>query len=470
MTSLLGFILLITVLHADEGVKESTLYQERYRPQYHFTADRGWINDPNGLVYVNGVYHLFFQHERKHWGHAISTDLLHWEQLPDAIEERKGHPAFSGSAVVDKNNTSGFQTGIIPPVVAVYTSWGEGQCLAYSKDEGMTFSRYEGNPVLKLPGDELKSWSLSARDPHVMWDEKKNRWVMVLYSNPDQRRDKKGSGFSIFTSPDLKNWTKRSHLAGFYVCPDVIQLPVTNEADETNWIAMDWEHYAVGDFDGSDFTTAVEPRKLDFGINLSANQSWKNLPDGRVIQISWLRGGKYPRMPFDQQLSFPVELSLRRICNEVLLCKNPIPEIQKLYRNNQNRDSLTLAEGESTQFMDLSQSLDIEASFRLEEGGEIVIKVLDQEILVTKDSIKSLGSKGFLPGKFEIQDIRILADRTSIEVFANNGSLTMAFCLVSKKLTGSVSIRAIKGRAVFNKLSVREVSSIWQVVNYELYP
>ncbi len=463
MTNLLSFIFLFAVLHTEVGDKEQPVYQERYRPQFHFTADQGWINDPNGLVYVNGVYHLFFQHDRRHWGHATSTDLLHWKQLPNAIKERNGHPAFSGSAVIDTKNTSGFQTGKTPPVVAVYTCWGKGQCLAYSNDVGMTFLPYEGNPVLKLIGDELKSWPLSARDPHVMWDEKKNRWVMVLYSNPDQRRDKKGSGFSIFTSQDLKNWTKQSHLAGFYVCPDVIQLPIAGEVGRTSWIAMDWEQYATGNFDGEAFTPAVEMRKLDFGRNLSANQSWKYLPDGRVIQISWLRGGKYPGMPFDQQLSFPVELSLRRIGDELLLCKNPIPEIQKLHCSNQIRESLVLEEGEFTQFKDLSQSLDIEASFRLEEGGEIMISVLDQEIYVTRDLVQSGGSKGLLPGKPEKQNIRVLADRTSIEVFANGGSLTMAFCLVTKKSARNVTVRAVKGQAIFEGISVCEVSSIWHV-------
>ena len=160
---------------ADEA--ESALYKERYRPQFHFTADKDWINDPNGLVYVNGVYHLFFQHERPgtRWGHATSADLLHWRQHPDAIVPLNGHMVFSGSAAIDENNTSGFQNGGSAPIVALFTSWGEGQCLAYSNDDGMTWTRYENNPILTLPGDNLKSWPLSARDPHVSWDSAHNR-------------------------------------------------------------------------------------------------------------------------------------------------------------------------------------------------------------------------------------------------------------------------------------------------------
>jgi levanase/fructan beta-fructosidase len=461
-TGLLCFVFLVAALRVEAGDGEPALYRERYRPQYHFTADRGWINDPNGLVYVNGVYHLCFQHERKHWGHAVSTDLLHWRQLPDAIELRNGHPAFSGSAVVDTRNTGGFQAGKTPPVVAVFTSWGEGQCLSYSNDDGMTWTRYAHNPVLKLPGDELKSFPLSARDPHVMWDEVRGRWVMVLYCNPDQRRDKKGSGFSLFTSPDLKTWRKRSHLAGFYVCPDVFRLPVEGEAGRARWIAMDWSQYAIGEFDGATFTPRSEMRKLDFGRSLSANQSWKHLPDGRVIQICWLRGGRYPGMPFDQQLSFPTELTLRRIDDRILLCKNPIPEIRKLHRGGPARESLALAEGESAVFKDLSRCLDIEASFRLEAGGEVAIGVLGREIRVTRDAVRSGGCRGPLPGRPGTQDLRILADRTSLEIFANGGSMTMAFCLVPEASARHTVVTSVKGRSTFDRFTVREVSSIWE--------
>ncbi len=441
---------------------EVGLYQERYRPLYHFTADRGWINDPNGLVYVNGVYHLFFQHERRFWGHAISDDLLHWKQLPDAIKDRNGCPAFSGSAVIDRNNTSGFQTGSSPPVVAVFTSWGEGQCLAYSNDNGMTWTRYEHNPVLELPGDELRSWPLSARDPHVMWDKQRGRWVMVLYCNPDQRKNKKGAGFSIFTSPDLKHWKKRSHLTGFYVCPDVFQLPIEGEAGQSRWVAMDWKKYTTGKFDGTTFKPDTETRKLDFGRNLSANQSWKHLPDGRVIQICWMSYGKYPGMPFDQQLSFPTELSLRRIDGRLFLCKNPIREIRTLHRTSETLESMVLAEGKSHEFRDLTQSLDIEALFTLESNGEVVFSVLNHEIRVTQSRVRSGGRNGPLPGEPKEQDIRILADRTSIEVFANGGSLTMAFCLVPEESAASVTVEAAKGTASFKRFSIRNVGSIWK--------
>ncbi len=175
------------------GNQPEALYQEYYRPQYHFTAKSGWINDPNGLVYVDGVYHLYFQHIRPatRWGHATSRDLLHWEQQPDAILPERNHSVFSGSAVIDRNNTSGFGDGKRAPIVAAFTSWGEGQCLSYSLDSGMT-------------------------------------------------------------------WTFRSHLPGFYVCPDLFELPVEGEKGKT-WVAMDWAQYTTGSFDGEKFTPDQEP-------------------------------------------------------------------------------------------------------------------------------------------------------------------------------------------------------------------
>jgi len=464
-------ILAIALVAAADGKGSEPVYEEHYRPRFHFTADRDWINDPNGLVYVNGVYHLFFQHNAKAkvWGHAISKDLLHWEQLPDAITMKDGHQVYSGSCVIDHRNTSGFQTGKKPPVVAIFTSWGEGQCLAYSNNDAMTFKRYDGNPVLRLPGDELKSYPKSARDPHVMWDEQRDRWVLILYANPKRHNNKTSGGFSIFTSSDLKQWTYRSHLKGFYVCPDVFKLPVENEQGKKSWVAMDWENYTTGDFDGSMFTPITKTRKLDHGTGRSANQTWKHLPDGRVIQICWLRrkGGRFPG-PWQQQLTFPAVLTLRRISDELVLCKNPIPEISRLYKNSQTIKPFTLDEGETREIKTISPSHDIEASFTLEPDAEIAFFVQEREIRVNRNDIWCIerkDRKGPLPGAPEKQDIRILVDRCSIEIFANGGSLTMCYSFVPHKFPNRVTIMSLKGKAAFSNLAVRDVSSIWKKGN-----
>jgi hypothetical protein len=222
-------------IEPDDVIKGSEdLYRERLRPQFHFSSRRGWNNDPNGLVYYRGEYHLFYQHNpygwewgNMHWGHAVSRDLLHWNELGDALAPDALGPMFSGSAVVDWNNTSRFGKDGQPPLVLCYTAAGRPtvQCLAYSND-GRTFTKYSGNPIVPqiTPGN---------RDPKVIWHAPTGCWVMVLYVGlPDPMRPaEKGRPaqrhtIHFLTSPDLKVWTIRSQVEGFYECPDFFELPV----------------------------------------------------------------------------------------------------------------------------------------------------------------------------------------------------------------------------------------------------
>jgi fructan beta-fructosidase len=223
------------LIHADTRFPGmDSLYKETLRPQVHFTARRGWINDPNGLIYYNGEYHLYFQHNpygwpwgNMHWGHAVSKDLLHWQELKEAIfpmlnvEGGRPDAAFSGSAVVDPKNTSGFRKNGIDPIIAVYTSTGRGECIKLSYDNGRSFSEYDGNPILKHSG----------RDPKVFWYEPGNHWVMVVWDNGEKKKlslsqDAIINQHLIYTSPDLKNWTRQSGIEGFFECPDLFVLPV----------------------------------------------------------------------------------------------------------------------------------------------------------------------------------------------------------------------------------------------------
>lgn len=192
---------------------QDSLYKEKNRPQFHFTTRRGWINDPNGLVYYEGEYHLFYQHnpyerewENMTWGHAVSRDLVHWEELPDALHPDELGTIFSGSAVIDYDNTAGFNKKGEPALVAAYTVDNpekQRQCIAYSLDRGRTFTKYEGNPVI----DSKAKWnSKDTRDPKVFWYAPGKHWVMVL-----NERD----GHSIYNSSDLKNWEYKSHVTGF---------------------------------------------------------------------------------------------------------------------------------------------------------------------------------------------------------------------------------------------------------------
>ena len=211
------------IYQSDRFAGQDSLYRETNRPQFHFTSRRGWNNDPNGLVYLDGEYHLFYQHnpyenqwENMHWGHAVSPDLVHWTELKSALYPDCLGTMFSGSAVVDRNNTAGWGRNAL---VAAYTADRAGtevQCIAFSNDRGRTFAKYEGNPVAG-----------ETRDPRVFWYEPNSEWVMALY---------KIAGISFFTSRDLKSWKEESHIKGFYECPDLFELPVDGDPARTLWV------------------------------------------------------------------------------------------------------------------------------------------------------------------------------------------------------------------------------------------
>ena len=201
---------LAKVYQDDRIAGEEEIYNEKYRPQYHFTTRRGWINDPNGMVFYKGKYHLFYQHnpaerewENMHWGHAVSTDLLHWEELPVALHPDTIGTIFSGSAVIDYDNTAGYNAKDVPAMVAFYTAdhpKSQRQCMAYSLDEGLTFTKYEGNPII----DSYDKWqSHDTRDPKVFWYAPGGHWVLVLNER---------NGHSIYNSKNLKDWTFQSHI------------------------------------------------------------------------------------------------------------------------------------------------------------------------------------------------------------------------------------------------------------------
>ncbi|TWT84450.1 Levanase precursor [Planctomycetes bacterium CA13] len=461
LVTLYGALLAQDVIAVDPN-----LYHESLRPRFHFTAKSDYINDPNGLVYVDGVYHLFFQTgpiSAKRWGHATSQDMVRWTQLDDAILPKDGHPAFSGCAVVDRKNTSGLQTGDDPPIVAIFTSWGQGQSLAYSNDRGETWTRHHENPVLMLAKDSQRSFPLSARDPMVIWDPAKDRWTMILYDNLNDKvlsnlaRDRQG-GFSFFTSANLIDWTRQSHLPGFYVCPDVMELPIEG-TDKTEWVAMDWAQYVTGRFNGSKFTANSTPYPLDFGKNLSANQTWKNLPDGRIVQISWIRGGKYPKMPFDQQMSFPTSLTLRQIGDHRRLCKQPIDEIKTLYGKSASAERLEMPQSVTHKLDVGSNSVDVEFEVQLGDRSELQLSLLGTPIAMSRNSISVL--KNTVYSDEPLSHLRILADITSIEIFANHGSKTITLAILSANHSTAIELTSVSGTSVVENIRLHEVTSCW---------
>ncbi|MCD8073104.1 MAG: GH32 C-terminal domain-containing protein [Alistipes sp.] len=317
-------------------------YSEKYRPNYHFSPRTGWMNDPNGMVYHDGEYHLFFQHNpygstwgNMTWGHAVSKDLRRWEYLPDAIMPDTLGSIFSGSAVVDSRNTAGFGKDAI---VAVYTSEGarQTQCLAYSLDNGRTFTKYEGNPVLE--SETYRDF----RDPKVRWHEASGKWIMSLATS---------QVISFYSSPDLKIWTFESDFGrgigahgGVWECPDLLPMQYSGK---TKWVLLvsinpggpnggSATQYFIGDFDGKNFTAddLPYPLWLDHGRDNYAGVTWSGAPGGRNIFIGWMNNWDYanqvPTLNFRSSMTVPRELSLAHNGSHLCVASNPVAELLKM--------------------------------------------------------------------------------------------------------------------------------------------
>lgn len=317
--------------------------RELYRPIYHFTPEYGWMNDPNGMVYKDGEYHLFYQYNpygcmwgNMHWGHAVSKDLLSWEHLPIALAPDGLGAIFSGSCVVDKNNTAGFGKDAI---VAFYTSAGasQTQSMAYSLDNGRTFTKYAGNPILTSSARDF-------RDPKVFWHEPTQKWMMILAV---------GQEMQIFSSGNLKEWTYESSFGegqgahgGVWECPDLIQLPVKG-TDQKKWVLIcnlnpggifggSATQYFVGDFDGHRFVneSPALTKWMDWGKDHYATVTWSNAPANRTIAIAWMSNWEYandvPTMQYRSANSVPRDLYLYEQDGETYLASVPSEELLAL--------------------------------------------------------------------------------------------------------------------------------------------
>jgi len=446
-------------------VEVEGLYRERLRPQFHFSSQRGWINDPNGLVYYRRTYHLYYQHNpygwkwgNMHWGHAVSRDLVHWEELGDALYPDALGTMFSGSAVVDWSNTSGFQTGDQPPLVAMYTAAGElfTQCLAYSNDEGRTLEKYAGNPVLgHIAG--------SNRDPKVIWHEPAKRWVMALYLDQND--------YALFGSPNLKEWTRLCDvsLPGSGECPDFFPIAVDGQEQQVKWLFWGANgNYRLGTFDGTKFQPETEPIKSLWGGNDYAAQTYSDIPDadGRRIQISWMAGGKYPDMPFNQQMSFPRELTLRTTPAGPRLHMLPVRETESLRGRKHAWTDLKLSPGENPLSALEGELWDIAAEVAVgqDKVAAIVLTVRGEPVRydVKAAALHCLGRSAPLAAQDGRIKLRVLVDRTSIEIFANDGLVTMCSCFLPDPADRSLSLTAEGGEASAVSLTLYELTSAWR--------
>jgi len=316
---------LSSVVQSNGIMGGTNLYQESLRPQLHYSCRRGIFNDVNGLIYYQGRYHLYYQHNpyginfsyadgaQRNWGHAVSTDMVHWQELPDAIYPHSyGDYVWSGSAAIDWANTGGFKTGTNDVIVASFFSLARGECIAYSNDRGLTFTEYTNNPVVVH--------ATVGRDPHILWYAPSNYWVMAVYDETG------GQGISFYTSPNLRQWTYRSKILGFYECPDFYQMPVDDNTNNLQWVLSDGSSgYMLGQFNGVTFTPTTAKLPGNNGSGFYAAQTYTEMPPGdrRRVRIGWAQMSM-PDMPFNQMLFFPTELKLKTLPVGVRLCATPI--------------------------------------------------------------------------------------------------------------------------------------------------
>ena len=449
------------ISQSDEIQNSETLYREKLRPQFHFSPRRGWNNDPNGLVFYQGEYHLFFQHNpygwswgNMHWGHAVSPDLIHWKELSIALYPDQHGTMFSGSAVVDWNNTAGFQTGEEKVLVCIFTAAGSPftQGIAYSNNRGRTWTKYANNPV-------LPHVAADNRDPKVIWYAPEKKWIMALFLN--------GSDYALFSSKDLKQWERMSSVAvpGTGECPEFFEIALDGNQQNTRWVFYGGNgRYLVGKFDGKTFTPESGPHTLHHGNCWYASQTFTDIPaeDGRRILIPWGQMAT-PGMPFNQMMGVPVELTLRATDEGPRLLAYPVKEHSSLRAKSHTIPPQPLNPGENLLSAVKGELLDLTAELTLGDAAELGFNL--RGVMVSYDAKKQelscKGNKAALKpvdGKIRL---RLMVDRTSIDIFGNDGRLYMPMGVIVPEDNLSLEAYAKGGSAKINALEVHELKSAW---------
>ncbi|MBL7768162.1 MAG: glycoside hydrolase family 32 protein [Flavipsychrobacter sp.] len=443
--------------------------QDVTRPAIHFTPQKGWMNDPNGMVFYKGEYHLFFQHTpfstipdftRMHWGHAVSKDLVHWTELESALKPDDLGAIFSGSAVFDVNNTSGFGKDGIAPLVAIFThhnSVGEkagvdnfqNQSIAYSLDNGRTWTKYEGNPVVKNPG--IRDF----RDPKVFWYEEGKKWIMTLATLDH---------ITFYSSPNLKDWKEESKFGknagahgGVWECPDLISF---DKKGKKVWVLIvnlnpggpnggSGTQYFTGGFDGSVFTADhTETKWLDFGPDEYAGVTWDNTGNRKLL-IGWMNNWKYaftvPATTWRGTMTVPRELQLKKLENDYRLSCAPAVEVINHFKNkgkwkkvnkvNTSSEPIATNTGAFQVELKLSAASSFEIKLFNKKGEEILAGFDKTSNTFYIDRAKSGRTaylnefaKRYTAPRFALGnavDVTLIIDNTSIEMFADGGLTAM---------------------------------------------
>ena len=493
---------------------EPSGYKETYRPQFHFSPETGWMNDPNGMVFYDDEYHLFYQHYPDstvwgpmHWGHAVSSDMVHWTHMPVALYPDSLGYIFSGSAVVDIENTSGFGKDDVPPIVAVFTyhnslleksgsSTFQSQGIAWSNDKGRTWTKYSGNPVLPNPGEK------DFRDPKVFWYKETGKWIMILAV---------GDRINLFSSSDLKSWSYESEFGtdagahgGVWECPDLFQLK-TEGSDETKWVMLvsinpggpnggSATQYFTGKFDGNKFVADEKSEKwIDWGTDNYAGVTWSDIPqsDGRRLFLGWMSNWNYasvvPTTTWRSAMTIPRELLLAYENGSYYLISRPVRELTNL-----RKESKSIIPGEAGNSSGADLIIDVpglnqcelEFDLRIPEGyneslgislennlGEKLIigySVQDKQLFIdrTKSGNSSFSEKfaGVATAPYEAVEnlkMHVIIDVSSAELFIDNGKLVMTSLFFPAENFSKLRFLSGDANTYPEKIDFYEFGSIW---------
>jgi fructan beta-fructosidase len=474
------------------------IYNETYRPQIHFSPIANWMNDPNGLIYFEGTYHLFFQYYPDstvwgpmHWGHAVSKDLVHWKQLPIALYPDSLGYIFSGSTVVDKSNTSGFEANGKIPMIAIYTqhdpvgektgsNFFQNQSIAYSLDDGNSWTKYSGNPVLKTPG--LKDF----RDPKVSWYAEQKKWIMTLAA---------GDRIMFYSSKNLKTWRKESEFGagigahgGIWECPDLIQFSVDGKKI---WLLIvninpggiqsgSGTQYFTGDFDGHTFLCEdTITRWADYGADNYAGVTFSNTGNEKIFlgwMSNWLYGTKVPTLKWRSAMTIPRVLDLKKIGGSYFTTMMPVEEIEKLviktetYNHDSTENGIALA-GPTRIELNISDLHSFALIFSNQSGQSLKAGYNEEKNSFFIDRTKA-GNSAFAPQFASIHfgpriaqvnnsKIIMILDNASLELFADEGLTTMTEIFFPDQPYNSVQQEI--SRKPINDIKISSLSSIWSL-------
>lgn len=473
--------------------KEDAPLREPWRPQFHFSPKAHWMNDPNGLLYYNGVYHLFFQYYPNamvwgpmHWGHATSTDLLNWKEQPIALYPDSLGYIFSGSAVADEHNSSGLGKNGKPPLVAIFThhdpvgekagtSRFQNESMAYSNDEARTWTKYTGNPVLKNPG--IRDF----RDPKISWYEPGKKWIMTLAT---------ADRISFYSSTDLKNWTKESEFGntlgahgGVWECPDLFTLDF---GSSKVWVLLvsinpggpnggSATQYFTGHFNGKTFTPSdTTTRFIDYGTDNYAGVTFSNTGKRRIF-LGWMSNWQYaqqvPTDPWRSAMTLPRELGVKKLNGKIFLTAEPVTEVARRMKAPQNFSNIHVKGNydigtkldQPSALFSLALSVATGNSFSIvlanDAGEEMIIgynKSANQYYMDRTKSGKTDFEKGFANVHTAPRiatgpvNLRLITDRASVELFADNGLSVMTDIFFPSKPTTRLYIKSAEGITIKN--------------------